>query len=105
VPGCGAVFLSVAAGDSKVTAIYARLDSSVTLLCTSATPGDERPKRSSATHVQWLDYVYNSDQHPLLIYSALDNPARLIHRQHPQRQVSLCYVKLCVCVMLWTVSK
>ena len=87
VLGCAAVVL---ADDSSVTAVYARLDSNITLPC-EATPGDDA---STLAHVQWLDYVYNSDQHPLLIFSSRDNPSRLIHRQHPQRQVALlvCYV-------------
>jgi len=82
---CACEAVRVSADDSSVTAVYARLQSDVTLPC-AATPHDTD---AASTHVQWLDYVYNSDQHPLLIFSSRDNPTRLIHHQHPQRQVSL----------------
>jgi len=80
--GCE-VLVCVLAEDDSVTAVYAPRQSDVTLACT-ATPG---VSSSALTHVQWLDYVYNSDQNPLVIFSSIGNPSRLIHRQHPQRLV------------------
>ena len=65
----------------SATAVYARLHANVTLLCgrtaSAATVGD----------VDWLDYVYNSDEHPLVIYSSSVGTA--VNPRHPHAHVRL----------------
>jgi len=68
----------------SATAVYARLHANVTLPCgrtaSAATLGD----------VDWLDYVYNSDEHPLVIYSSSVGTA--VNPRHPHAHVRLYVV-------------